>query len=306
MLFRHFAPRSTARVSPALLTAAALLVAAPLAVGQVARPPYAPIDAPAGATLGQPDRLPAPAPAGQSGASQSGNSEAANGQSDPNQRPDNAPPPPSLPELMRRNHGSLYAATAQLPKDDPQQLTASEVSFYNVPVPKPRTLSKHDLITVIVREQSSFKSDGKTDLKKDASLDAELTQFPKIDLANFAFENAIGSVAPRIAAKGNREFKTQGTVDRNDSFTARIQAEIVDVKPNGTFVLQARKRITTDEEEQLFILTGVARVQDVLPDNTLLSTQLYDLELKKTHKGAVRDATKRGWIPRALDWLNPF
>ena len=80
----------------------------------------------------------------------------------------------------------------------------------------------------------------------------------------------------------------------------------MDVKPNGTLIVQARKRIKTDEEEQQFILTGVCRVEDITADNAILSTQLFDLELQKNHKGAVRDATKRGILPKLLDWINPF
>ena len=48
------------------------------------------------------------------------------------------------------------------------------------------------------------------------------------------------------------------------------------------------------------------RAKYVLPDNTVLSTQLYDLELNKQHSGAVRDTTKRGWVPKLLDAINPF
>ena len=214
-------------------------------------------------------------------------------------------PPPNVAEMLKRNNGSLLKTVVAMP-DDPRLVRASDVSLFAVPPAKPRTLQKHDLVTIVVREQSSFSSAGTTETKKDGSIDASIEQFPKIDLANFAFANAIGTVQPRIAMSGERDFNGEGTVDRKDSFTARIQAEVVDVKPNGTLVVQARKRIVTDEEEQVFMLSGVCRVQDIQPDNTVLSTQLYDLELKKTHTGAVHDATKRGWVPRALDWLNPF
>jgi flagellar L-ring protein precursor FlgH len=71
-------------------------------------------------------------------------------------------------------------------------------------------------------------------------------------------------------------------------------------------VLQARQRIKTDDEEQTFILSGICRVEDITPDNSILSTQMFDKELTKTHKGAVRDTTKRGWIPKLLDVINPF
>jgi flagellar L-ring protein precursor FlgH len=105
---------------------------------------------------------------------------------------------------------------------------------------------------------------------------------------------------------GTRNLKGEATVDRTDSLTARITAEVIDVKPNGTLVLQAKQRIKTDDEEQQFVFTGTGRVEDVGVDNTILSTQLYDKDVTKTHTGAVRDTTKRGLIPKLLDLINPF
>lgn len=214
-------------------------------------------------------------------------------------------PPPNIGELMRANNGSLYRAAAAMP-NDPRMIRAADVSLVAVPVPKPKLMQKHDLLTIIVREESNYSSEATADTKKSAGFDAKISSFPKFNLADFALESAIGDYTPRLAADGSRNYKGEGTVDRKDVLTARIQAEVVDVKPNGTLVLQARKRIKTDEEEQLFVLTGICRVQDITPDNTVLSTQLYDSDVRKTHTGVVRDSTKRGWVPRAIDWINPF
>jgi len=131
-------------------------------------------------------------------------------------------------------------------------------------------------------------------------------QFIRFSLDNFEIKNTIGASPPEIKMSGSRNFKGEATVDRTDSLIARITAEVVDVKPNGTLVLQARKRIKTDEEVQQFVLTGICRAEDISADNTLLSTQMYDLELNKSHTGAVRDTTKRGWVPKLLDAINPF
>ncbi|MBC7783058.1 MAG: flagellar basal body L-ring protein FlgH [Burkholderiales bacterium] len=214
-------------------------------------------------------------------------------------------PPPNLGELMRQSNGSLYRAASMAPSD-PRLIRPADVNVFAVPTPKPKTLQKHDLLTIIVREESQFTSEGATDSKKEAGFDAKLEQVPKFNLANFAFQNAIGTVTPQLKMTGTRDYSGEATVDRKDSLSARVEAEVVDVKPNGTLVIQARKRIVTDDEEQLFILTGICRVQDITPDNSVLSTQLFDLDVRKTHSGAVRDGTKRGWIPRAIDWLNPF
>lgn len=213
--------------------------------------------------------------------------------------------PPNVGALMRTSNGSLYRAVANM-ADDPRLLKPADVSYFSIAAPKPKELQKHDLLTIIVREESSYKSDAKADAAKTAGIDAKLEQFPSIDLSEFIFKPGISDVTPQLKLSGTRNYANDGATDRKDSFTFRIQAEVLDVKPNGRLVLQARKRITTDDEEQLFILTGDCRVQDVTPDNTVLSTQLYDPEVKKLTRGPVRDATKRGWIPQAMDWLNPW
>lgn len=212
----------------------------------------------------------------------------------------------SVSETMKKNGGSLFRATLQT-QQEAGQAQLRDVSFYAVPDPEPRVLKKHDIITVIVREDSAFKSKGTTDVKRDSALDAQIDEFIKLDLQNWEIEGgAIGPNAPSISANGNRKFKGEGTVDRTDSLTARVAAEVVDVKPNGTLVLQGQKTIKNDDEVQQFILTGVCRAADVSADNSVLSTNLFDLSLEKKSSGAVRDSTKRGWVTKLLDALNPF
>jgi len=209
-------------------------------------------------------------------------------------------------QSMQRNGGSLLKATLAAPVD-PGQAQLGNVSYFAVPEPEPRVIKKHDLVTVIIREESEFSSDGTTEAKREASIDARITEFMKLDLEEFQLKGGgIGSVPPSIVADSNREFKGEGTVDRTDSFTARVTAEVIDVKPNGTLVLQGRKRIRTDEEYQNFLVTGICRAEDITADNTVLSTQLKDFDLRKTHKGAVRDATKRGLVTKLLDAIGLF
>jgi flagellar L-ring protein precursor FlgH len=201
------------------------------------------------------------------------------------------------------------AMSAQVPQQQnthPTAGTLASVSFLAVPEPQPKIVKKHDIITLIIREESEYSSEGTTDLKKQADLNAAIEQFIRVNAKNFAIENSIAGAAPSITMNGSRNFKGEATVDRTDSYTQRIGAEVIDVKPNGTLVLQAMKTIQTDEEEQSVILSGVCRAEDITADDTVLSTQLHDLTVRKTHKGAVRDTTKRGWIPRLLDVINPF
>lgn len=216
-----------------------------------------------------------------------------------------SPQPESIGALMQRSGGSLLRA-GLASSNDPALVRSKDISPYDVPKQQPKTIKAHDLLTIIIREQSEMSSQGTADLKRESDLNAIANSFVKLNVKNLELEQAITGAAPQVNVSGSRNFKGEATVDRQDSFIARITAEVVDVKPNGTLVIQARKKIKHDEEEQTFICSGICRVEDVTPDNTVLSTQLFDLELTKMSKGQVRNTTKTGVIHKLLDFINPF
>lgn len=205
--------------------------------------------------------------------------------------------------LMRASRGAEAPAGAGGSQVDPR---IADISFFAVPPPPRRIIRQHDLITIIVKEQSEFKSEGTAELDKKADLAAAINQFIRLNLSNMELENTVGSVTPRVDLEGQMSFDGEGTAERKDSLSVRMQAEVVDVKPNGNLVLQARRRLKNDDEDRLFLVSGIVRVQDVTTDNTVLSTQMYDFDLVQENKGIVRSATRRGWLPRLLDALNPF
>jgi flagellar L-ring protein FlgH len=217
-----------------------------------------------------------------------------------------APPSVDAAALLRQNGNSLLKASL-LARSDNGQAQLKDVSYTAVPVPEPKVIRKHDLVTIIIREESTFSSEGNTEVTRESSLEAKIDEFIKLKLNNWEIEGgAIGPTPPSIKMDGKREFTGEGTVDRSDRFTGRITAEVLDVKPNGTLVLQARKRITTDEERQVFTFSGTCRAEDISADNTILSTAIHDQELTKSTKGTVREATRRGWGGKLLDLVSPF
>ncbi|HSV12621.1 MAG TPA: flagellar basal body L-ring protein FlgH [Tepidisphaeraceae bacterium] len=219
--------------------------------------------------------------------------------------PPASPPPITTQALMQGSGGSLLQASGPL-QAEPMNSKTPSYNLYAVAEPEPKVLKKHDLINVIVREESQSSSKGTTDLKRNADLDAKVDSFIKLNPSSFTIQGGTLKNPPEIKMSGTRNFKGDATAERTDTVVVRLEGEVLDVKPNGTMVVQARKHIKTEDEEQTFILTGVCRVQDVDASNSVLSTDLHDLDLQKITTGAVRDTTKRGLVGRLLDFLNPF
>jgi len=179
-------------------------------------------------------------------------------------------------------------------------------SLMYVEAPKAREYRAHDIITIIVDEVSKQSSQQTLDTKKDYNLKNSLNQFPSLpQLLQFELVNGIGTPV-EVDVNSHNKFKGEGTYDRSDRFTARISATIIDVKPNGTLVLEARKSRTTDEEVQTIVLSGTCRQEDITSSNTILSSQIADMTLVQHNDGEVKNTATKGLIPRILEAIFNF
>src|SRR6478672_8113719 len=77
--------------------------------------------------------------------------------------------------IMQRSGGSLLKA-ALAAKPDPSQVRISQASFLTVPEQQPKKLKKHDLVTIVIREESDIQSKGENDFQKDAHFLGEANQ----------------------------------------------------------------------------------------------------------------------------------
>jgi flagellar L-ring protein precursor FlgH len=186
-----------------------------------------------------------------------------------------------------------------------RNVTYEKYSWIGLPARVPKTFKVGDLITIVVREQREFKADADLETEKKFDVSSQLDAFLK------GTAGGLGAAAfrrgkPNIDYQFDTKLESSGDTERKDRMTTRVTAQIIDVKPNGVLVLEAKARIAHDDETSMITLTGSCRKEDVTADNTVLSTQLADKTVVVDNQGALRSATTRGWIPRLIDWLKPI
>ena len=183
----------------------------------------------------------------------------------------------------------------------------SGYSMLVITPPPPKQLRLHDLVTIIVNETSRATRTQSLDTKKDYKANVRLSQFPSLaDLIEARLEAGDTNTTDLLNILGKFQTKNKGEYERTDRMTNRIQAEVIDIKPNGVLVLEARTSIQTDEERQLFVLSGNCRTEDVTDQNTILSGQMHNLNIITKNEGEVRKSARKGFIPRALETLFAF
>lgn len=215
--------------------------------------------------------------------------------------------PPARPAYSDGKGGNATRATL---KTEPAQLRTNALllrsSPFAVAPPEPEVVKVNDQVTIIIRESKTATTNAKLESKKDWQLDSALTKWLSWSNQHGIVPAKFEEGQPAAALTWQNDYKGDGTYDRKDELTTRIQAKVIDVKPNGVLVLEARKTIDIDEDGYTITLVGECRAKDLTPQNSVLSTQIADLTVDVKHKGAVRDATRRGWFMRGLDFLRLF
>ncbi len=205
---------------------------------------------------------------------------------------------------------SLYlTADEQNASPDATQpvIELADSSMFFISAPETRTIKVHDIITIIIDENSSQTSSQKLETEKESSSDASINAVLSLaQLLETRLEESGLTNTDLIDFTASREFTGEGDYERKDKFSARISATVLDVKPNGTLVLQATKRIAKDTEVSTLVLSGLARDEDVSAQNTILSSQLANLNILLENEGDLKKAAEKGIITRVLDTVFAF
>jgi len=202
--------------------------------------------------------------------------------------------------------------TATGQRQAPHRLSPAirSASVAAVQTPQPQQFAVNDLVTIIIRESTETDFESNLETEKSSEHTGEIAELPRLTLQDLVDlqvpPNQFEKGNPALDVQLEREFEGEGQYSRSEEMTGRITARILDVKPNGTLVLEARKFIESDGESFDITLTGTARAEDITADNTVLSTELYDLHLSKENDGALETASEKGVITKILDFVFNF
>ena len=148
-----------------------------------------------------------------------------------------------------------------------------------------------DLVTIIIVERAQATQSASTQTGTDASVD-----FGPILWGGVPLLSGFG-------AQAGDNFRGGGSTTRGGSLNARMTAMVMEVLPNGNLVIEGRQTIVVNDEEQVIVVTGVVRPQDIQPDNTVLSTFVANATITYHGSGSIGEKQKPGLLTRLLNWL---
>lgn len=129
----------------------------------------------------------------------------------------------------------------------------------------------------------------------------------------FGLENQLDDFLPGevdnenlVDLDSNTSNSGRGNVERNEDIKINVAAVIVQVLPNGNLVLQGRQEVRVNFEVRELYVAGVARPEDIKPDNTIPHDEIAELRVAYGGRGQITDVQQPRYGAQVLDIVLPF
>jgi len=164
-----------------------------------------------------------------------------------------------------------------------------------------------DILTIIVQETATVANTLRT--KTDKSSKSGATNIADTIVKQFASKlpnKIVDTKDLNLTSTGSNEYTGGGEARSSQTIATRAAVQVIDVLPNGNLVVEGLREISFSKERQFAALRGIVRTYDILPDNTVLSSNMADARIEIVAEGTLTDAQKKGWLLRLNDKINPF
>ena len=160
----------------------------------------------------------------------------------------------------------------------------------------PKANQTGDALTVIIQDNATASNQTSTTTSKNNTTTISSTIPGAGNILDFIPLHTLDSQA------GNN-YAGNGATSRSARLTARITVTVAGVKPNGDLIIEGVRTMKINGEKEAIYLSGSVSPAMVRRDNTVLSSNVADLQIEYTGRGTISQGTRPGVLVRFLNWI---
>ncbi|GAB3094005.1 flagellar basal body L-ring protein FlgH [Lysobacter terrae] len=149
-----------------------------------------------------------------------------------------------------------------------------------------------DLLTLVLVENTSAKTNAKTAVKKDSGVDISA---PTIFGQEVTYK---GKPLLQAGIEGSRDFSGTGDSAQSNRLDGNITVSVVENLGNGNLRIAGEKRLRLNQGDELVQIQGIVRIADIGPDNRISSDRVGDARIVYGGRGTLARSNAMGWLGR--------
>ncbi|GAB4361503.1 MAG: flagellar basal body L-ring protein FlgH [Deltaproteobacteria bacterium] len=168
-----------------------------------------------------------------------------------------------------------------------------------------RARTVNDVVTVTVDESAKASKEANTSLGRESTADLGISAFFGLE-KSLASRNGNLDPAGLVKADGSTSFDGSGKTSREETLSTTVTAVVRELLPNGNMVIEARRQISVNGENQVMVLHGVIRPEDVDGNNSVPSSRVAQARIEYFGEGVISERQTPGWMARLIERFWPF
>lgn len=147
-----------------------------------------------------------------------------------------------------------------------------------------------DIVTIVISESTTTSATRNSSNEKSGSVNLGA------GLGIFDFLQA-------ASASGSDKFSAKGSASSSNRVAGNVTVTVVDVTPNGNFILEGTQSIWQNKNEHKIVFRGTCRPEDISSSNTILSTRVADATVRFDGKGPLNAKQRQGILTQIFNIL---
>jgi flagellar L-ring protein precursor FlgH len=163
-----------------------------------------------------------------------------------------------------------------------------------------------DVLTVNISLNDQAVLSDETQRQRTNTEDAGLSNF-------FGLESNLAHVLPKavdpsklVGANSDSNSDGKGTINRQEQIDVKLAATVLQILPNGNFVIGGKQEIRVNFEDRILQVMGIIRPQDVSIGNSIDYDQIAEARISYGGKGQLTDVQQPRYGQQLYDVLMPF
>jgi flagellar L-ring protein precursor FlgH len=145
-----------------------------------------------------------------------------------------------------------------------------------------------DSLVVLVYESATATNQTNVKVNKETSIDVSATDH----------NNSIGG-----GLNTGSDAEGGGIERRSGEVVARVSATVLEITPNGDYLIAGKQRIALNNETQTITVAGRVRPQDIDANNAIISSRIADANIQFIGHGLLSSREKPGLITQFFNWF---
>jgi len=162
-----------------------------------------------------------------------------------------------------------------------------------------------DTLTVVITEQASASKQATTGTSRGSTISAGIPNLMGLETNITGISNWM-DLSNLLNASYDSKYDGSGKTTREENLRATITAKVIDVIGNGNLLIEGKRNVKVNNEDQIIVLTGTVRTRDISSDNVVNSIYIADARINYSGKGVISDRQRPGWLMGILDVIWPF